>query len=137
MIVVTVPGLPPTPNSLRRLNWHQRADQTRYWRDMAHWTALEAMSHHPGTYPIESAAVRVVIVAPTKARRDPDNALASVKGHLDGIVASGLLADDSFAVVRSLTVALEHGPAAVRIEIESVSPDDGVASVRPVADNGG
>jgi hypothetical protein len=118
VIVVSVPGLPPTPNSLRRANWHQRADQTRYWRDLAHWAALEVMELHPGTYPIHSAAVRVVIVAPTKARRDPDNALASIKGHLDGIVGAGLLADDSFAVIRSLTVALERGEPGVRIEIE-------------------
>lgn len=120
MIVVTVPGIPPSPNQTRREHWAKRAAEARSWRDAALYAALDTRNRHPQQqFPIRSARLRVVIVSPTSVRRDPDNVIASVKPILDGIVRAGILADDSFAVVRELAVALERGKTAeVRIEVE-------------------
>ena len=119
MIVVTVPGIPPSPNQQRREHWARRAAEARGWRQAALYAALDARNRHADVpFPLHSAAIRVVIVSPTTVRRDPDNAIASVKPIIDGLVRAGILADDSFAVVRDLSVAVERGrEAAVRIEV--------------------
>lgn len=116
---MTVPGIPPSPNSTRREHWAKRAAAAREWKRDAFYAAMEARELHRGMvkFPLQSAALRIVIVSPTRVRRDPDNAIASAKPLIDGLVKAGVLSDDSFAVVRELTVAQEHGPAAVRIEV--------------------
>lgn len=120
MIVIVVPGIPPSPNRTRREHWGQRSTEARQWKEDAVYAALDARNRNPLVgFPLHSAALRVVIVSPTAVRRDPDNAVASVKPLIDGIVKAGVLHDDSFAVIRSLTVSLEMGPqACVRIEVQ-------------------
>lgn len=120
MITVTVLGIPPSPNQTRREHWAKRAAAAKLWKHDAFYAAIEAREVWRGRvrFPLASADVRLVIVSPTTVRRDPDNAVAAMKPLIDGLVQAGILADDSFAVVRNLTVALERGtPAAVRIEV--------------------
>lgn len=117
---MTVPGIPPSPNQTRREHWAKRAAAAKQWKRDAFYAAVEAREVWRGRvrFPLPSAAVRLVIVSPTSVRRDPDNAIASMKPLIDGLVQAGIIADDSFAVVRELTVGLERGKqAAVRIEV--------------------
>jgi Holliday junction resolvase RusA-like endonuclease len=45
---------------------------------------------------------------PDRRRRDLDNLIASTKPLTDGIVASGLLADDSGDVIRSVSYSVRY-----------------------------
>lgn len=119
MIAFTLVGHPPSPNRTRAGHWRARAASDLTWRTAAYFAALDVK---PTGYVPGRVSVRVVLVIPDKRRRDPDNALASVKPCIDGIVDAGLLLDDSFAVIHELTVTSEPGPQkAVRFEIEETA----------------
>ncbi|NJD28878.1 MAG: hypothetical protein FIA92_11350 [Chloroflexi bacterium] len=110
-LVVSVPGIPPSPNQTRREHWAKRAKEARLWRESAFYAARQAMAtaHGGWSFPLRSASVRITLVSTTAVRRDPDNAIAACKPVLDGIVQAGLLADDSFAVIRDLAVGVARG----------------------------
>lgn len=88
--------LPPKecqPNA--RVHWAAR------WRaGQRHKTRARSASsrivEHLGTSPlIMKASVKITFYHKIRRRRDPDNALASMKAAIDGLVESGLLGDDS------------------------------------------
>lgn len=118
MLTFTIPGHPPSPNRSRTLHYHVRAGNDLAWRTTAYFAALDV---RPQDFePLTEASVRVVYIIPDKRRRDPDNALASAKPCIDGIVDAGLLTDDSFRVIRHLSVTSEPGPEkAVRFELSA------------------
>lgn len=117
--MVEVPGIPPSPNQTRREHWARRAAAAKRWKHDAYLAAVAVRNVHRGSgFPLQAAKVRCVIVATTGVRRDPDNAIASMKPLIDGIVEAGVLADDSFDVIRDLSVACERGTTPhVRIEV--------------------
>jgi Holliday junction resolvase RusA-like endonuclease len=123
VIYVLLLGIPPSPNALRRMHWATRAAIAREWRHSAWAAALEARNHYcPSVgFPWLRANVKIVIVTKTATRRDPDNAVASVKPLIDGLVDAGIIADDSFTVIADLSIATERGlTAGVRIEVEQL-----------------
>ena len=58
--------------------------------------------------PYDRAHITITWVAKDKRRRDVDNLFSSMKGYLDGLVAAGVIVDDSAANVQ-YTLAYEHG----------------------------
>ena len=58
--------------------------------------------------PYEKAHITITWVAKDKRRRDPDNLFAAMKAYIDGLVAGGLIADDSAEAV-SYTLRYERG----------------------------
>lgn len=62
------------------------------------------MAHVDHPFPWSRVAVAYTFVYPDRRRRDPDNRLASGKPILDGVVAAGIIADDSDKVVASIAV---------------------------------
>jgi Holliday junction resolvase RusA-like endonuclease len=58
--------------------------------------------------PYKVAHITITWVAKDKRRRDADNLFASMKSYIDGLVAAGLIADDS-AMNVSYTLRYEQG----------------------------
>jgi hypothetical protein len=58
--------------------------------------------------PMQYAEVRVAIVVPTNADRDWDNGVASLKPIFDGMVAAGIVVDDSIRRVPKRSVEFVH-----------------------------
>lgn len=123
MMSILVPGIPPSPNQTRREHWAKRAAEAKRWKRDTYMAAVGVrnayLARYPGLFlPLTEARVRCVIVTPSSVRRDPDNAMASMKPLIDGVVQAGILADDSFAVISDLSVAVERGrDPHVRIEV--------------------
>ena len=115
---VTIDGIPPSPNEMRRAHWHTRSDQAESWRWTAKWVGIDAINRLGWTAP-KRASVELVAVCATHLRRDPDNFVAACKPIIDGLVDAGVLSDDSFAVVASLSVRQEFASkrAAVRVTV--------------------
>ncbi len=120
-LVVTIPGRPPTPNARR--HWRTTAADNKDWKDAA-FAAAEAASD--GTYWVapKAARVRVTFIVPTRTRRDLDNLIASTKPLTDGLVACGVLRDDSTEAITEMTFGVEYrkGVAATEYRIEEGEP---------------
>jgi hypothetical protein len=84
------PGLKTlSPN--QRLFWAEERSRARELKKAAWATALKAKIPH-----LERAAITVVYHPPDRRRRDADNTPARSGKHcIDGIVAAGVLTDDS------------------------------------------
>lgn len=109
MIRLTLP-LPPkalSPNA--RGHWSKKAKATKAYRTRAEMEARKI----PARYRVgwERAVASAVFYVPDARRRDIDNLAASLKAAWDGIVAAGVLADDS---------GLQHEP--LRVEIDRKNP---------------
>lgn len=107
----TLPVIPPSNNRfIGRTNYRE------YQRIKKEWAMLTAAVCRPRPHrPFECAVVRITYYFPDRRRRDPDN--YSGKMLLDGLVAAGILADDSFDHVR-LELRGDCDPASPRTEIE-------------------
>lgn len=116
-IIVFVPGIPASPNVTRTRSFHVNAAEANQWKSATCVAAYEAVK---GKAPrLTHARVELVIVTARRNRRDPDNAIAAAKPIIDGLVLAGILAEDSFAVVRHLGIHREITPGlgGVRVEI--------------------
>lgn len=119
-IAFTLAGHPPSPNATLRQHFMAKARDRAAWRTTARAAALLAIRDAgiADDLPWPRVRVRLVWILPDRRRRDPDNAVSSVKSCLDGVVDSGLITDDSFAVIVDLAVSSEPGPRkALRIEV--------------------
>jgi hypothetical protein len=111
---IEIPGRPPTPNVRR--HWRTIARDNAEWKGTASVVAAAAKRewerrHGMRWHPLEDAVVGVVFIVGTKAVRDWDNLIATLKPLLDGAVEAGILLDDSNRVIRSLgpfTIEYEH-----------------------------
>jgi crossover junction endodeoxyribonuclease RusA len=106
MIVVRIPGRPPTPNARR--HWRTTHRDNKGWAVTASVFATEAAFLRQGRPPITACTIAIEFVVPDRRRRDLDNLIASTKPLTDGIVASGLLADDSGDVIRSVSYSVRY-----------------------------
>lgn len=117
--------LPFPPRGLSpnvRLHHHERARLAASYRHSCRVDALNVrrdMEAQGMTFPLATpATILLTFMLPNKQRRDIDNLIAGFKAGLDGIVDSGLLADDSVWLLR-LGVEAELGAeAAVRVRLE-------------------
>lgn len=96
-----VPGPLPGANDIVRKHWSVYTNLKKQWGAVVAWS-IEAEKISP------MAAAHIAFewhepVQRRKQRRDPDNVIFAQKFVLDGIVAAGILPDDSMDEVLSLT----------------------------------
>lgn len=94
---VYVPGRPPLPNTNSARGWQAHARHKRQWKDDVTMLARAALP--PGWVPLESAVLMAMFVLPARRRYDLDNLIASTKPQVDGLVAAGVMVDDSIMVI--------------------------------------
>lgn len=107
-----IPHIPPSLNSFAG-----RKNVWEYRRKKAEWSSLMRLYLKPlPKEPLTRVELTLVYYFADRRRRDPDNRLKFI---LDGLKESGVIADDSFSCVRSLSVKCgEPDPSRPRIEIE-------------------
>ena len=106
-ITVRIPGRPPTPNARR--HWRRIAADNNLWKLTAQAHALQVQAHDiQFGWPIAACTIAIEFVVPDRRHRDLDNLIASTKPLTDGIVASGLLVDDSTDVIRSVSYSVRY-----------------------------
>jgi len=112
-ITIRVPGRPPTANARR--HWRSVARDNETWKNSTTHTAEQAKHEWEARHglkwrPLRLADLTVVFGVHTRAVRDWDNLIGSIKPELDGIVAAGILLDDSIRVIRSISFAIAQSP---------------------------
>ena len=135
MLTITIPNLPPSalsPNA--RVHWRVRAPIAAAAKEEAMvlcWGAMQDMRLEMGierwkeypNYPLDGCVVRFRYGLPDKRRRDLDNLISASKAYLDGVVASGLIRDDSHRNI-SLEYAWFDSP---KIPLTIIVVDGGTA----------
>jgi len=125
---ITLEGIGPGVNHLRRMHWRQIAKERRIQR----WEAWAMAQPHvirrrgEGRGPIPFARLTITLVYPVGAPRlDPDAAAISCKGGVDGLVGASLLEGDSYRHVEYMPVRYQTGERRQTvIEIEEIGPCD-------------
>jgi hypothetical protein len=104
-------------NANDRLHWRKKAALTKAWRQAAEEATYDA------TIPVTCYTTRVHITFairwPDNRRRDPGNWYPTAKACVDGIVAGGLIRDDSDDYVLGPDLRRTHpnGPPLVTVTI--------------------
>lgn len=89
----TIPNIPPSNNK-----FIGRDNRWEYQKIKKQWAQIIALCCRPKpAFPLERAIVTLEYHFKDKRRRDPDN--YSGKMILDGLVAAGIIADDSFKCI--------------------------------------
>jgi Holliday junction resolvase RusA-like endonuclease len=120
-----VEGLPKTLNAWSRAHWTLRAglaEETRWRVRLATQRALQVGQWDGNPFP--QARVTVTFGWPNRRRRDLDNAVPKLL--LDGLVAAGVLPDDSADRVVALTLQsgpVVGGPGWTELVVEEVDQD--------------
>ena len=98
-MTITIPQIPPSLNKYagRKNVWEYRADKTE-------WKNLICLYSKRPKEPYKKASVEITYFFKTKARHDPDNYMP--KFINDGLVAAGIIQDDSFDCI---TLSLKGG----------------------------
>lgn len=110
-MIYKIPEIPPSNN-----RFIGRTNRWEYQKHKKYWANLILASCRPKPKePLEKAMVKICYYFPDKRRRDPDN--YSGKMLLDGLVAAGIIKDDSFKNIELVLVG-EHDPKNARTEIE-------------------
>ncbi len=117
VITFELEGLPPGPNIRVRYHWRKRAQVDKAWKERTYYAAIEAQGRRAS---IDHAKVTITHYLPDKRRRDADNLRASTKNVLDGIVAAGLIRDDSLTEIGEVEHHFEYrkGNPGLRITVE-------------------
>jgi len=105
-LVLSLPSPALSPNC--RAHYMTKARAVKAYREEARIQALKAIrvTRRPAPKMVE-AKVGATFFFALERRRDPDNLLASIKSAFDGIVDSGMLADDN---------KLTHLPAQIGVD---------------------
>ena len=93
---IVIPGLPPrdaSPNA--RVHYMKLANVKRNQRDLMIASVLEMPSMDRPNEPWDKAHLTITFRASDKRRRDIDNLLSASKAYVDGLVAAGVIIDDS------------------------------------------
>ena len=93
---IIIQGLPPreaSPNA--RVHYMKLANVKRNMKDVMIASVLEMPSMDRPVEPMEKAHLTITFKASDKRRRDIDNLLSASKAYIDGLVAAGIIVDDS------------------------------------------
>jgi crossover junction endodeoxyribonuclease RusA len=101
--ILELPKLDPL-NANDRGNWQSRAEAVKTWRNAGYVATRTARLPR-----LDRVRVALHAVPPTARRRDPSNLMPTQKAVLDGMVAAGLVPDDSEKYVQELVPVL-HAP---------------------------
>lgn len=98
-------GRPETPNARR--HWRDIAHEAALWKSIAEHAAHDALdvwvlTHGLAWRPVMRCSISVAFGLPDRRTRDLDNLIASTKPLLDGIVAAGVIVDDSITVIQRI-----------------------------------
>lgn len=120
-LIVRIPGRPPTANARR--HWRSVARDNETWRGYATEAAATEVRAWESTHglrwrPLRHADVLVTFGVHTRAVRDWDNLIGSIKPELDGLVAAGVLLDDSIRVIRTVSFRVTFSPGDPYTEFE-------------------
>ena len=96
----------PALNPNKRLHFYKVAAAKRNAKVEIMWRAIEQVKKP--YYPFKKAHIIITWVAKDNRRRDVDNLFASMKPYIDGLVAYGILTDDSADLI-SYTLEYEKG----------------------------
>ena len=102
---VRVPGRPPGANDLIRMGHWKVGTVRARWKATTLEVSTQAIAASPwaeGWEPIQRATVQVLWRCKTRRRRDFDNLISGLKPLLDGLVAAGVLEDDSTEIVTAI-----------------------------------
>jgi crossover junction endodeoxyribonuclease RusA len=97
-----------------RMHWARRAGITSKWRQAAHMYARQ----QGRTGELGPSNVKVTFEVPDAGRRrDPSNAMPTVKALVDGLVDAGMWPDDNSDWVTIIEPAFVKGAGRTRIDI--------------------
>ena len=99
--VLDLPNL-PTWTANDRGHWSQRAETVAWWRSLTAQAARKAQLPTLGR-----VAVTLAMTPADRRRRDPDGLAGALKPALDGLVDAGVIADDSWRQVASVTLRID------------------------------
>lgn len=110
---VAIEGRPPSLNARR--HWRQIAHDNGVWKATAANVGTEAVRrwerrHGLKWRKLERCDLTVKFIVPTRARHDFDNLISTIKPLLDGLVAIGVIADDSTDCIDAVAFTVEHEP---------------------------
>jgi len=91
----------PALHSNARVHWRVAQEVKKKDHAAIDLAALESHSPRPRW---KRAAVTVTLYVRTNGRRDDDGTYGTIKGVLDGLVHSGIIADDSKSVIGTPTL---------------------------------
>jgi crossover junction endodeoxyribonuclease RusA len=112
-IVLPLPPRVLSPNA--RAHWATKARATKLYRQAACVEAVLVAG--PPAVPWETATVLLRFFFRTRARRDRDNLLASMKAAFDGLADAGVVRDDSGLTYMPVEVVTGVPAADQRVEL--------------------
>lgn len=116
-------GLPDLPawslNS--RGHWTERAETVAAWRLVAKNEANRLLPKRLGR-----VAITLTMTPADRRRRDPDGIVGALKPIIDGLVDAGVLADDSWRHVASVTCRIDDPDPALTVHrwVLEIDPAD-------------
>lgn len=97
-MMLSISGIPPTLNEVRRMHHYEQARHKRHWEAV---TIKEVKAQG-----LQAVSGPVVVTYQfhftDRRRRDPDGYAYSAKAIQDGLVQAGILPDDNFDIVKEL-----------------------------------
>ena len=97
---IELPRLPSKAlSSNARVHWSQKAKAMIEDKDLVIGQVLS--KYQRPSQPLTSVTVQLFFILDAR-KRDWDNLCSSSKGYLDGLVDSGLIADDNITVIKEL-----------------------------------
>ena len=115
MVKMIIPGQLPGLNDITdtaRANIRQAARQKREYTDRVAWCAKSAKLPH-----MEKVDVKITWFEPNK-KRDKDNINAGIKFILDGLVVAGVLDNDGWKQIGTITHDVQVDKLNPRVEVE-------------------
>jgi hypothetical protein len=110
-VEIRVDGRPPSLNSRR--HWRQVAKDNADWKLATEEAATKVREAWESTHGLRWRTMKLVLLdvtflVSTHGRRDWDNLTSTLKPELDGIVAAGIIADDSTDVIQRVAFEVQY-----------------------------
>lgn len=99
MQIIHIDGMPPNLNKYRNMHFHALDKEKKQWEKV-----IAALVQEQQIQPMTKIHMRYEFWFKDKRRRDADNYSCCAKFIQDGLVDAGILQDDDFEHVVSLTV---------------------------------
>lgn len=136
-LTIHIPALPPKEASPNwRGHWTEKYRAMRDYKTLVIVKAREAMRANHPTQPIPTARLSITfIVKDRRYIKDGDNAIASLKAAIDGIVEAGILKDDKYIKVSPVRYEIDkdRAPGTI-IEIQPIRPQPRTPPTQPSPD---
>lgn len=115
--ILELPGHPPSRND--RLHWRTAHRISRHWKGLTMLKAREA-----GIPACTRVRLSLVVLRRALGVSDPDNDACRLKHLVDGLVAAGVITDDTYRHVELGPVSEQRGPKSVRLFVQRIKGDE-------------